>query len=238
MKLGDVLIRKPEVVNLMGERDLEVQSAFYWLQETVLNSSFDSYFSLQRDAQYIPSLSLRLDSVLSRLLSLEDFLISSHNSDIVTTSNTTALLFNFGCSKGDVACESTLLARGVHSAILGLGMDVRYAASSISQLGSKDVSELEKASSYLHQQFLSILSSTQARLSSNINTIRLRVELLTVAYCFICVLFYILIYLPMARLVQKQLTDIWDLAGLIPIDLLERIKRAMRVVGEGKQGKV
>ena len=229
LDLAKQLHSKPERLNLLGERDLQIVTAYYWLQETLLSDSQLSLKAIHPGSQLTASPFLQLNAAISHLDILEDELAASSNRDLGMSANSTSLSFDDACEVGDTVCFSTLLVRGLHSGLRGYSQDLAYLSRSALPTVSPQVTQVRVTTRYLHDLARAMIQSANSEMAADIQTVRLRVELVTAAYCVVCILFYLVVYLPMAGLVRKQLTDIWDLAGLIPIDLLERIKRALRV---------
>jgi hypothetical protein len=229
LDLAKQMQSKPERLNLLGERDLEVVTAYYWLQETLLTASSVSLAAIHSGSQAAASPFLELENAISHLNTLQDELAVSKDRGLGMEANSTSFSFNSACSLDDTSCFSTVLVRGLHSALRGYSQDLAYISHSPMVPASPEVVRLRSTATRLHQLSSEMVESANSEMSADIQAVRLRVELVTAAYCIVCILFYLLVYLPMASLVRKQLTDIWDLAELIPIDLLERIKRALRV---------
>lgn len=227
--LAKQLHSKPERLNMLGERDLEIVTAYYWLQESLLTDSLVSMKAIHPDSQLAASPFIELNAAITHLDSLEDELAASSNRALGMTANSTSLSFDYACKAEDTVCFSTLLVRGLHSGLRGYSQDLAYLSRSPLTPSSPQVTQTRLTARYLHDFARAMIQSANSEMGADIQTVRLRVELVTAAYCVICILFYLVVYLPMAGLVRKQLTDIWDLAGLIPIDLLERIKRALKV---------
>ena len=227
--LSHLLASKPERLNFLGERDLEVVTAYYWLQEALLAGTSLSLTQIQAASKFSPSAYWELDKSISHLEVLENRLSIERGRELGMTSNSTSLSFDSACTDTDLGCYSMVLVRGIHSAISAYTQDLHFLSTSGQTPTSPEVLRARNTVSRLQTLTYATVSSADTQIGEDIQAVRLRVELITTAYCVLSILFYLVVYLPMANKVRKQLTDIWDLAGLIPIDLLERIKRALKL---------
>jgi hypothetical protein len=60
---------------------------------------------------------------------------------------------------------------------------------------------------------------------------------ITILYVVLSAAFYFFLYVPMANEVRRTITHTWELARLIPIDLLERILKSIRSRSDPKRKK-
>jgi hypothetical protein len=118
----------------------------------------------------------------------------------------------------------------VHNGVLGYLLDSAYYADMSLEKRNfeRELASLAASQLVLHNSTRLLLESYSSVLSTRIQTLELQIELITVLYCILSFVFYFLVYLPMTSRVRRQLTNIWDLASLIPNDFIERIMRAMK----------
>ena len=232
--LGTMLSNAPEMVNLTGERTLGLQSSYLWLQETVLNRSDSVHTPLWDTSTYHSNSDQRLHSVIDHLLSVESSIMTSSlgllGADLTTTSLSTGDMCILSPLSTD--CSSTVMARGVHSAISGYSLDSWYYSNFAANIVNRADLPLF---SLLPNTSRGLMLDYDLVLSSKIAAKELEIELITSLYCALCFLFYFAVYLPMTSQVRTQLTNIWDLATLIPMELIERITRAMKRIEASKR---
>jgi len=227
--LATLLLHAPELTNLTGERTLAVQSSYLWLQETRLGqldytqslSFADSFYWLPRQ---------RLESVLDRLQTTEIRIMASEMGKEGADAQTEELSLNQECTTIGPDCPNTLLIRGVHTGVLSYLQDSAYLADS--KAGQRDfegeIAFLATSQWALHNATRLLMQTYSSVLSGRVQALELQIELVTVLYCMLSFVFYFLVYLPLTSRVRRQLTNIWDLASLIPTDFIERIMRALK----------
>jgi len=227
--LATLLLHSPELTNLTGERTLAVQSSYLWLQETRLGqldytqslSFADSFYWLPRQ---------RLESVLDRLQTTEIRIMASEIGKEGADAQTEELSLNQECTTIGPDCPNTLLIRGVHTGVLSYLQDSAYLADS--KAGQRDfegeIAFLATSQWALHNATRLLMQTYSSVLSGRVQALELQIELVTVLYCMLSFVFYFLVYLPLTSRVRRQLTNIWDLASLIPTDFIERIMRALK----------
>lgn len=228
--LSTLLLSAPELTNLTGERTLAVQSSYVWLQETVLGSADYAHLLPFSDSFYWSPPRGRLQSVLDRLRTTEREIMTSKLGKEGADVQTERLSLNQVCAEVTLDCENTLLVRGVHNGVLGYLLDSAYYADMSLEKRNfeRELASLAASQLVLHNSTRLLLETYSSVLSTRIQTLELQIELITVLYCILSFVFYFLVYLPMTSRVRRQLTNIWDLASLIPNDFIERIMRAMK----------
>lgn len=224
--LATLLLHAPELTNLTGERTLAVQSSYLWLQETVLGQGTYTHSQPFANSFYwLPR--PRLETVLDRLQTTEDRIMASALGKEGADKQTEELSLAQGCTSD---CPSALLARGVHPGVLSYLQDSAYFAGS--KGGERDwageMAFLAASQQALHNSTGLLMHTYSSVLAARVQALELQIELITVLYCLLSFVFYFLVYLPLTSRVRRQLTNIWDLASLIPTDFIERIMRALK----------
>ena len=224
----DSLLReKPIVENLAGQRVLSLDGGFFWLQETLLEATSKcSYLQSLPEFQYTPSPPLTAASFLEVMRYSEFELAQGLYQGFGVTPSHEQLLFQDGCVGMGANCSDSLLVRGLHSSLSVFNQDIGYELSAKETLVPTQTTILTKQLMYEIGQTLQ--SAYQSEVESQLNEMLKLIIGITVLYIILSVLFYFILYIPMANNVRRQITETWELARLIPIDLLERILKALK----------
>jgi len=228
---SQMLREKPMIENWAGERALAIASAYFWVREAVLVNSSDSYFSISQ-VQTLPSPGLEAAEMLNWLLATDKKLLTGEYSDLGTNQASKTLLFSNACGNQPVICSETLLPRGLHSGLHSYILDI-----SSNFRTSADLRSLQLSKSLLQTVSRSLQSSYDTEIRAKLTQRLALVIGITVLYVVLSAAFYFFLYVPMANGVRRTITHTWELARLIPIDLLERILKSIRSRSDQKRKK-
>lgn len=228
---SEMLRRKPMIENWAGERALAIASAYFWVREAGLDSTSDSYFSVNQ-VQTVPSADLEAAELLNWLQATDQELLIGDFSHFGLNAASEALLFSNACGNEPALCSETLLPRGLHSGLLSYVLDISSHFRS-----SSDLRSLQQSKSLLQTVSRSLQSSYDAEIRSQLTQRLALVIGITVLYVVLSAAFYFFLYVPMANGVRRTITHTWELARLIPIDLLERILKSIRSRSDQKRKK-
>ena len=228
--LANLLLHLPELTNLTGERTLAIQSSYLWLRETVMRENDYTHTFPWSESLFHPSSKQHLDSLLERLRSVEDDILTGHLGREGEDRETRTMSLQDMCSYLGENCGDTGLVRGVHGEVLSYLLDSAYYSSQSSPTPAftKEVTDLLSSELPLHNSTQLLMHTYSSVLTARVQDLELQIELVTALYCLLSFVFYFIIYLPMTVKVRKQLTNIWDLASLIPTEFIERITRALK----------
>ena len=221
-----VLKEKPIIEELAGQRTLTMATAYFWLQESLLSTTACSYPHLVSDAQFVINETKYTAKSLSSLNFAEFELSQGKHSSLGLTEATRQLMFSNGCPQAWANCSDSIVARGLHSSLNVYSQDLSYEVTARTGLlpSSTTTVTLQLMNELSQQLQKDYTTEIESELGKMLNLI----IGITVLYIVISVFFYFLLYIPMANNVRRQITETWELARLIPIDLLERILKALK----------
>jgi hypothetical protein len=231
LECSHLLREKPMVEALAGERALAVESAYFWVREAVLVNTSESYFTInQVQSHFSP------DSEAARLLDwlliTDQQLLKGESSNLSANKASESLLFSNACANQSAICAETLLPRGLHSALQSYNLDISSHFRTFTDMQNLQISKslLQSVSRNLQSLYDSeVREALQQRLALIIG--------ITILYVVLSAAFYFFLYVPMANEVRRTITHTWELARLIPIDLLERILKSIRSRSDPKRKK-
>ena len=221
-----VLKEKPIVERIAGQRTLSMVAAYFWLQESLLCRTACSYANLVPEYQFIPNETKYTETELNNLQFSEYELTQGGHSGLGLTKSTRDLMFSDGCPLNWENCSDATLARGLHSSLNIYLQDVLFEATAMSTLTPSPAITMSKQLMYSISEQLQTTYTSEIK--DQLGDMLALIIGITVLYVVVSVLFYFLLYIPMANSVRRQITETWELARLIPIDLLERILKALK----------
>lgn len=221
-----VLKEKPVVEELAGQRTLTMANAYFWLQESLLSSTSCSYTHIVPSGQYVVNETRLAGKSMNSLHFAEFELTQGGHSSLGMTQTTRQLMFSDGCPQAWENCSDSTVARGLHSSLNIYWQDLYYEMTA--RTGLLPSSTISITLKLMHDLSEQLQMDYTAEIKTELGRMLGLIIGITVLYIFISVLFYFLLYIPMANNVRRQITETWELARLIPIDLLERILKALK----------
>lgn len=224
LDFAQLLKLKPLLVNTSGLGIYSTNSIFFWLQELKYENSSLSYMNETDKYRSISSPKLKISDYLNLLHFSEFSLVYGDLSGQGMTSLHQSYLLDSCC----FSPNCLILKKGVHSGVLMYSNDVLNIQKAI--LASKNpnlTSILNKKNELIYgQKILKDLYNQDVTnaIQSNINTI----IIVTTIYCLLVTFLYFVIYIPVINSVKEEITKVWKLGRLIPIEHRSKIMTAFK----------
>lgn len=223
-ELGNILRTKPKLVNTSGLRTFSINSAAFWLQELKYSSSPLSYLNETSDFRIIISPEKEIEKVLDLLKYTENSLIFGKFSGIGKSSMHEDYLWNQACfSSGCLA-----LAKGAHAGVLNFIAEVSDLQARIGNGENLDLTDFFKKKNELAYGEGLLCQMYEDFMTENINTHVTTVIWVTSMYCIAVTLLYFIIFIPIINSAKAEITKVWKLGRLIPIDQRNKIMQAFK----------
>ena len=221
---GNVLKTKPNLVNISGLRTYSTNSAYFWLQELKYANSSLSFLYDSSSNRYLASAELEINKALTLLMSAEHSLLFGSYSGTGMDSTHENFLLQEGC----FASNCLLLAKGLHAGILSYIEDVKDLQFRIENGELPDLTNILQEKDELAYGEKVLFDMYDQFMTNTINTYISTVIWVTAIYCVITTFMYFLIYIPIINSVKEEVTKVWKLGRLIPIEHRNKIMAAFK----------
>jgi hypothetical protein len=221
---GEVLTLKPKLLNLAGQRTSNTNAAYFWLQECKYKSTDQSYKYLSKNNSLNQDPEQELLNTLSLLLSQEEDLVYKDYKSKGQSSSHSDYILKEAC--WSETCK--LLSKGLHSSVLIFISDIYSLLQEIKSGSSPSLSKILLKKNELQNGCQFLFDLYDDFMTSTINFYISTVIVVTSSYCLIVTLLYLLIYIPIINSVREEITKIWELGRLIPIEHRNKIMTAFK----------
>lgn len=224
LNFGSILRTKPKLINMSGLRTFSTNAAFYWLQE--LKYSKTSFSYLYQTSEYRLSSSPEQE-ILNALILLqysEDSLVYNSLSNTGKTQTHEDYLWKSQCINTN--CE--LLKKGLHSGILSYIGEIHDLESQIHLGLNPDLTNIFNKKNELAYGEKMLFDMYEEYMTTTINYHINTVIWATSAYCLIVTLTFFILYIPIINSVKDEITKVWRLGRLIPIEHRNKIMNAFK----------
>jgi uncharacterized membrane protein len=195
-----------------GLRTLSLHSSYFWYLELVLANSDFSYFSIIPQNQRVTSLKQELNDSLD-LLDYSNFvLIYGDLSDSGIDSTHSDIIYQDARSS---LTNFPHLSKGIQSALIDFKLSIlSYPLDIASSRVIYDLKvEIGKVLQDLEERYKECIEN-------ELYNSEFMLLWITVSYIVLMFLFYLILYIPSINNIKQQVTRVWDIARLIPIDFV------------------
>ena len=221
---GEVLKIKPKLLNLAGIRTANTNSAYFWLQECKYKNTQWSYKFQARDMGANLDPEEELIRTIREIEDNENKLVFDDYAGTGQSSTHYEYLWQEACWTEDCI----LLAKGLHSGILTYTADLLNKLNEINSGGQVDLTSIYSKKNELQYGEQVLFDLYNDYMTSTINFYISTVISVTSSYCLIVTLMYLLLYIPIINSVREEITKIWELGRLIPIEHRNKIMTAFK----------
>jgi len=223
-EFGNVLLYKPQVVNWAGQRILSTNLAYFWVQESkYLNASY-GYYSTVPHYQIEITPGLALTKHLEELKYSEQLLLFGDVSRIGQNSQYENYLLENGC----LSNECKFLSKGVHSAVNLFINECEHFQSLMSQGKEADIANLRLLKEELMELLLELKNNLNQDIEDLLSKDTQYVMIATIVYAALVIVMYFILYVPILNNVERQITNVWSIGRLIPIEHRKKILEALK----------
>lgn len=221
---GSILRIKPKLINMSGLRTYNTNAAFFWLQELKYTNSSFSYIYQTPEYRISVSPEQEIQNALEGLLYAEDSLVFEDLSHTGKTSEHEDYLWKSQCFNGDCI----VLAKGLHAGILTFVNEVDDLENQILLGKDSDLTNILRKKNELAYGEKVLFDMYEEYMTNTINYYISTVIWVTSAYCFIVTLTFFIVYIPIINSVKDEITKVWKLGRLIPIEHRNKIMNAFK----------
>lgn len=211
-KYISLLNTKVLLANWSGLRTLSLHSSYFWYLELVLANSNFSYFNIVPQYQSLTSLQQELDNSLDLLDYSNFLLIYGDLSDSGIDNTHSNIIYQDARSS---ITNSPHLSKGVHSALLDFKISL---LSNPLDIPSSRVIYDQKV------EIGKVLEDLELRYKDCIENELYDSEFMllwaTGSYILLMFLFYLILYIPSINNIKQQVTRVWDISRLIPMEFV------------------
>lgn len=221
---GDQLKLKPKILNLAGLRTVYSDVLYFWLQECQYKTSNNSYVFVTPDKNYNVNPAQELEKVILELLHVEMELVYGTYKGLGQSAEHKNYIFEEACWEGE--CE--LLVNGLHSGVLVYANEIVNAKNLIESGAQVDLEQVYRMKNELQYGEQVLFKMYEQFLTDSIEYYITTVIYVTSSYCVIVLALYLLVYIPIINSVREEITKIWKLGRLIPIEHRNKIMTAFK----------
>ncbi|OMJ80531.1 hypothetical protein SteCoe_19171 [Stentor coeruleus] len=221
---GSILRIKPKLVNMSGLRTYNTNAAFFWLQELKYANTSFSYIYQTSEYRISISPEQEIKDAIEGLLFAEDSLVFEDLSHTGKTSEHDDYIWKSECFDGNCM----ILAKGLHAGILNFVNEVNDLENQILLGKNPDLKNILMKKNELAYGEKVLFDMYEEYMTNTINYYISTVIWVTSAYCFIVTLTFFIVYIPIINSVKDEITKVWKLGRLIPIEHRNKIMNAFK----------
>lgn len=222
---GELLKLKPRLLNLAGLRTFYTNSLYFWIQEIKYENTNYSYKYIVQEKGFNMQPKEELKKTIYDLLYVENELIFGGYKGIAQSSKHFGLIFEDSCWNDK--CE--ILSKGLHSGVLmyiGEILNARMLIDTGRLAELEDVFNRKNELQYGEQILFDLYDQY---ITDYINFYITTVIWVTSTYCLIVMALYFFVYIPIINSVRGEITKVWRLGRLIPIEHRTKIMAAFKI---------
>lgn len=224
LNFGALLKNKPSIVSTACQRRFEANTAYFWLQELKYYNSSLSFLRETPVFRYNTMPALELDYSIEQLEYCEYLLIYGDLSEMGKSSLHNEYIWDSQC----LSANCSLLAKGFHAGVLVYIDEVLDIRGKILAGKNPDLSGVFAKKNELIYGGQVLLDMYDVDMTTQIQVTIDTVVWVTSIYCILVTAMYFFIYIPIINSVKDEVTKVWKLGRLIPIEQRNKIMSAFK----------
>ncbi|CAG9327790.1 unnamed protein product [Blepharisma stoltei] len=225
---GNTLEIKPKINNWAGMRTSAANAAFYWLQEVKYANLSYGYKWIVPYSQYeiSPDYAFIFNSEL--MVFSEYNLLFRHLSSLKRSSKHNNYIWDDAC----LSEQCITLSKGYYASLNEYYLGIRDVYWQIVEGKNTSLDSISETKEELVEIGTTLIDLYESDIKDMIKKDAYLVIWISSSYCFIVFILYFFVYVRELNKVQQQITNIWSLGRLIPIDHRNKIMRSLRAHGK------